>query len=102
MQAVTITQITPPELRQLIKDEFREFLNSQATTSTPPPAHKSEGYITEDEASKLIGGKNGKLSKVSMWKLRKNNVIQGYRIGRMVRYKESEILDSLSKINAKK
>lgn len=97
MQAVTITQITPPELRQLIKDEFREFLNSQSTTSTQP-ASQSEGYITQIEARKFLGN----VSDVSMWKYRKKGILKAHRLGRMLRYKESELIEAFGKINAKK
>ena len=86
-----------PIFEEVITDSINK-INEVKPASTPTQAPKSEGYITETEARKLLGG----ISKPTAWKYRKHGIIQGYRFGRMVRYKESEILASLSKITAKK
>jgi excisionase family DNA binding protein len=51
MQAVTITQITPPELETLIENSVRKILNSQST-STPQQA-KDELLTVQDTAKFL-------------------------------------------------
>lgn len=51
MQAVTITQITPPELETLIENSVRKILNSQSTTT--PQQDKDELLTVQDTAKFL-------------------------------------------------
>ncbi len=50
MQAVTITQITPPELETLIENSIRKILNSQL--STPQP--KADELLTVQDTAKFL------------------------------------------------
>jgi hypothetical protein len=105
MHNLVLSPIDPEVLMQGIADKVTASIIEAVTlrTSTPSNTQHPEGYITETEASILLGGKNGKrLSKVTMWQLRKQNVLTSYRIGRSVRYKASEVLAAVAKIPSKK
>jgi len=53
-----------------------------------------EIILTRDEAAKMLS-----ISLVTLWKYTKDDVIPAYRIGSKVRYKKSEILLALKKMN---
>ena len=91
MQAVTITQITPPELEKLIENSLRKILSFQ----TPPP--QPESYITRQEAAAML---HCSLPTLLAWTL--DGKIKGYRIGRRVLYKKNEINSAVSSIIVKK
>ena len=67
-----------------IRREFQNF--------TPPPPKEDE-LITENEAKEIL-----KVSKVTLKSWRDKNLIKGYKIGTRVRYKKSELLNSLSSV----
>ncbi len=50
MQAVTITQITPPELENLIENSLRKILLSQYTTQQPEP----DQLLTINQAGQFL------------------------------------------------
>ena len=52
MQAVTITQITPPELKDLIKSSLREILLSIENKAPAQP--ELESLLTVQEAAKFL------------------------------------------------
>ncbi len=78
-------------------DFFNEFVEFKKTLKlfvenqqTDPAAD----FITRQETSKIL---NVSLSTLLNW--RKAGIITAYRIGNKIRYKKTEILDSLTKIN---
>jgi hypothetical protein len=99
MHNVVLSPIDPEMLMQGIADKVTASIINAITlkTANPTPT-QPEGFINEIEARKLAGG----LSSVTMWQLRKNNVLTGYRVGRSIRYKASEVLAAVSKIPSKK
>ncbi len=60
-------------------------------------AKKSDKLLTTKETQAIY-----KVSSVTLWNWRKSGLITGYRQGKLVKYKESEIMDSLTKIQPKK
>ena len=50
MQAVTITQITPPELEALIENSLRKILSNQQSPAQP----EAEALLTVQEAAKFL------------------------------------------------
>ncbi|APU10477.1 hypothetical protein A5M85_09335 [Cellulophaga lytica] len=54
----------------------------------------SEKLLTREETAEMLS-----ISLVTLWKYSKDNIIPAYRIGTKVRYKESEILLALKKMN---
>ena len=77
---------TPDELRSLICECLKQ--ERQSTAPAPPP--QEEEYITVIQACKLLS-----ISKVTCSKWRKEGRIPFYRIATRVRFKKSEVLDSL-------
>ncbi len=51
MQAVTITQITPPELETLIENSVRKILSSQPTNT---PQQPTDELLTVQDAAQLL------------------------------------------------
>ncbi|MDO6852399.1 helix-turn-helix domain-containing protein [Cellulophaga lytica] len=54
----------------------------------------SEKLLTREETAEMLS-----ISLVTLWKYSKDNIIPAYRIGTKVRYKKSEILLALKKMN---
>lgn len=50
--------------------------------------------LTREQTAKLL-----KVSLVTLWKWTKDDIIPAYRIGKKVRYKKSEVLATLKKMN---
>jgi len=71
--------------------EFKKTLKLLVQNQQPDP---SSDFITRHETAEIL---NVSLSTLLNW--RKAGIITAYRIGNKVRYKRSEILDSLTKIN---
>jgi len=88
-----LTQIEGISSNQL----FEEFSKLRAELSLLTKRHQSnqeDELITRHEASKIL-----KVSLSTLLNWRKSGIITDYRIGNKVRYKKSEILNSLTKIN---
>ena len=51
MQAVTITQITPPELETLIENSIRKILNSQKNNDPQP---QTDDLLTVQDTAKFL------------------------------------------------
>lgn len=54
----------------------------------------NEVLLTRDETAEMLS-----ISLVTLWKLTKSDVIPAYRVGTRVRYKKSDILKALKKMN---
>jgi hypothetical protein len=75
-----------------LKKKLSELINSHI-----PQIEKTERLLSTKEVKVIY-----KVSSVTLWKWRKNGLITGYRIGKLIKYKESEIMDFLTKIHSKK
>ncbi|MGS2725262.1 helix-turn-helix domain-containing protein [Psychroserpens sp. BH13MA-6] len=86
---ISLYQITPSELKELISDTLDKKLEQlQTTTSTK----SEEDLMTVEETLKLL-----KCSKQALWNWRKNGILPSYRVGNRVYYKKSDIYDKLVK-----
>ena len=65
--------------------------------ATAPEPQPKEKLLTRKETAEYLG-----ISLVTLHTWSKNGTLKAYRIGNKVRYKESEVLASLSEINAKR
>jgi excisionase family DNA binding protein len=99
MNDLLLTPFRVSEFTKLIKDTtkeaFQEYLES--LRQNPPPAEKTERLLTTKEAEIILG-----VSYVTLYHWANKGLITKYKIGRLNKYKESELLASLSKINKKK
>lgn len=91
MEAVTITQITPPELSLLIENSLRKILSLQQ------PIEQVDGYITRQEACDLLCITLPTLSTYTL-----EGKVNGYRIGRRVLYKKHEVEQAVTAISTNK
>ncbi len=62
-----------------------------------PTSHEPERLLTKKELAKFLG-----ISEVSVWSRMKDGSIKSYKIGNLVRFKQSEILSNLHQIQRKK
>lgn len=88
-----ITQIEGISLTEFLNEisELKEALQLLTKNQQKNP---SSDFITRQETAEIL---NVSLSTLLNW--RKAGIITAYRIGNKIRYKKSEILDSLTKIN---
>ena len=90
MQAVTITQITPPELETLIENSLNKILNSKPTQSI-------KEIIDRDELCKRLA-----LSETTVIRYEKKGKIPRLSIGNSIRYNWPAVVESLESITNKK
>ena len=88
-----ITQIEGISSTEFLNEisELKEALQLLTKNNQTNP---SSDFITRQETAEIL---NVSLSTLLNW--RKAGIITAYRIGNKIRYKKSEILDSLTKIN---
>ncbi|WP_299382575.1 helix-turn-helix domain-containing protein [uncultured Lacinutrix sp.] len=55
---------------------------------------EDDKLLTREETAQMLS-----ISLVTLWKYSKNNVLPAFRIGTKVRYKKSEVLSALKKMN---
>ncbi len=90
MQAVTITQITPPELETLIENSLNKILNSK-------PQQSINEIIDREELCKRLA-----LSEPTIIRYQKKKKIPFFTIGNSVRYNYPAVIEALeSKANKK-
>lgn len=71
---------------------FSDCIKRELQNLIPPPPKEDE-LITENEAKEIL-----KVSKVTLKSWRDKKIITGYKIGTRIRYKKSELLDSVLKV----
>jgi hypothetical protein len=90
MQAVTITQITPPELETIIENSLKKILNS------PSPSQPSE-IIDRAELCKRLD-----ITEPTAIRWEKKGVIPCLRIGSSCRYNWPKVIEALESKKVKK
>ncbi len=96
MEQNNITQvhgITPQQLKESILSDVRTELKEIVLNFQPK---KQPEYLTRKEVAKIL-----KVSLVTLSDWNKKGVIKPYRLGNLIRYKRSEIEESLIAINKK-
>ena len=88
-----ITQIEGISSTEFL-NEISELKEALQLLTKNNQANPSSDFITRQETAEIL---NVSLSTLLNW--RKAGIITAYRIGNKIRYKKSEILDSLTKIN---
>ncbi len=89
MQAVTITQITPPELELLIENSLNKILNSKPTQAT-------KEIIDRAELCKRLA-----LSPQTVIRYENKNKIPRLSIGNSIRYNWPAVVEALEASNKK-
>lgn len=94
MEQNNITQvhgITPQQLKESILSDVRAELKVIAQNFQPK---KQPEYLTRKEVAKIL-----KVSLVTLSDWNKKGVLKPYRLGNLIRYKRTEIEESLIAIN---
>jgi len=85
MQNVVFTQLSIPEVRNLLREELESFFKTEKETKQPEPQPE---YITKKEAAKLL-----KCSIATIDNYRRNGKLKRYNhLGQIVWFKRSEVL----------
>jgi len=89
MENIIFTSVPLDQLQtaisEAVKCEFQKFSN------VAPPEEVE--YITRKETAQILS-----ISLVTLHDWTKSGTLQGYRIGSRVRYKKTEVLNSLTKV----
>jgi excisionase family DNA binding protein len=88
-EIIQIENITVDELKNELIIEFKQLLKSFLEQQ-----EKADELLTRQETANIL-----KVSLVTLWDWTKKDVLPAYRIGYKVRYKKSEVLESLKKTN---
>jgi len=94
MEQQNITQVhnvTPQQLKESILSDVRAELQLIAQNFQPK---KQPEYLTRKEVAKIL-----KVSLVTLTDWNKKGVLKPYRLGNLIRYKRSEVEESLIAIN---
>ncbi|CAA0162452.1 helix-turn-helix domain-containing protein [Tenacibaculum maritimum] len=92
MKITQIQGIEAIELLTEIQKIHAELILIKGSSETP----KKDKLLTRKQTAELL-----QISLVTLWNWRKEGIIQAYRIGNKIRYKESEIIEALQTVNAK-
>ncbi|MGJ1191816.1 helix-turn-helix domain-containing protein [Sphingobacterium siyangense] len=92
LTAIQIQGINAEQLLQRFDN-----LENQIKALQAQPQPQSEKLITRDDTAKLLG-----VSIVTVHNWVKSGILTAYRVGNKVRFKESEVFNSLQAINQKK
>ena len=88
MQNVVFTQLSIPEVRNLLREELESFFKTEKEAKQPEPQPE---YITKKEAAKLL-----KCSIATIDNYRRNGKLKRYNhLGHIVRFKRSEVLAAI-------
>ncbi len=91
MQNVVFTQLSIPEVRNLLREELESFfIQKEAEKETTKPESQPE-YLTKKEAAELL-----KCSIATIDNYRRNGKLKRYNhLGHIVRFKRSEVLAAI-------
>tara|TARA_R110002051_G_C8546745_1_gene472022 strand:+ start:43 stop:324 length:282 start_codon:yes stop_codon:yes gene_type:complete len=88
-QILSIENIESDNLIDKVADKVENiFLKHSSGLQT------NETLLTREECAEMLS-----ISLVTLWKYTRDNLVPAYRIGTKVRYKKSEILQALKKMN---
>jgi excisionase family DNA binding protein len=88
-QILQIESTDSSEFIPKILNGFKDILNQHNQSSKD-----AEILLTREEAAEMLS-----ISLVTLWKYTKDDIVPAYRIGTKIRYKKSEILLALKKMN---
>ena len=79
-----VVTLSTTELKDLVYDAVKDALDNERKQQE---AKANEVYLTREDTMKLL-----QISKVTLWKLDKANLLEKKRIGRKVLYTKSSVL----------
>lgn len=90
-QILQIENTNTADFKKEILDGVSEVLKGFANNLQ---SKESDVLLTREETAKLLS-----VSLVTLWDWTKKDILPAYRIGNKIRYKKSEVLNSMSKKN---
>lgn len=90
-QILQIENTNATDFKNDILESVQDRLNAFAKGLQNPDR---ETLLTRQETAKMLS-----VSLVTLWNWTKNDIITAYRIGNKVRYKKSDVLTALQKMN---
>lgn len=90
-QIIQIENTNSTDFKNEIVNEFKIALQDFATNTQ---SNDNNILLTRDDTAKMLS-----VSLVTLWDWTRKDLIPAYRIGNKVRYKKSEVLDALQKMN---
>ena len=98
MQNLVFTQLSIPEVRNLLREELESFFIQKETEKETKQPEPQPEYITKKEAAKLL-----KCSIATIDNYRRNGKLKRYNhLGHLVRFKRSEVLAAIEGKNVNK
>lgn len=83
-KADLVVTMSTDELKDLIFDVVKDALNTERETQEQK---QNEVYLTREDTMKML-----QISKVTLWKMDKQNLLERKQIGRKVLYSKSSVL----------
>jgi len=90
MSQILLTNLTPVQLKELVLDALRELMPIQPQKNLTS-ANDAEKYLTRKEVANYL-----QISLPTLHDYSKRQILKSYKIGNKVRYKASEVIESLS------
>jgi excisionase family DNA binding protein len=90
-QILQIESVNAIEFKKEILSDFTGALQNFANTLQNPDKDK---LLSRQETADLLG-----ISLVTLWQFTRKDLIPAFKIGNKVRYKKSQVLDALQKMN---
>lgn len=81
-----VVTLSTTELKDLVYDAVKDALDNERKQQE---AKANEVYLTREDTMKLL-----QISKVTLWKMDKANLLERKRIGRKVLYTKSSVLSA--------
>jgi len=85
--------VTPKQFKQDFLNDAKSFITDLVQNLKP---QETETYLTRKQVAELIGGIS--IGTVINWS--KKGILTEYGIGRLIRYKKSEVESSIVKLNS--
>lgn len=83
-----VVTLSTEELKDLVFDAVKDALNTQRETQE---VKQNDVYLTREDTMKML-----QISKVTLWKLDKQGILERKQIGRKVLYSKSSVLAAQS------
>ncbi len=89
MERIILNEMTPDELKELIREEINEGI----LKLTFPPSEDKPEYINRNEVSRILG-----ISRTTTYVWQEAGILNPYTVGTRIRFLRSEVLEALRKV----
>ena len=93
MESIQLISVTPEQLKDIIVTGVKKELENFKSEFKSVEPEMQEEYLTRKEVATIY-----KVDTSTVYRWEKKNIIPAYGIGRKVRFKKSEVLNILEKL----